>query len=175
VDKATFLQMVADIEAGKGSKVTTTQQPKPRSRGVQPSGPAEAPAEWVNYVRKPTERDESEMTHEQFLRMIEQVTRRPPQPARRRQPKATRMESPRMRAVGSQTNNGVRAAYQADFIKTPVRYTPEGLTLNVGPGCMSLNDNSTGHTTQSRNPGDPYKKEVDHGPDPTQYGSQRDE
>jgi hypothetical protein len=61
-----------------------------------------------------------------------------------------------MRAVNSQTPNGIKAIYTPDARPTPIRRSPEGLTLNVGGNCEHPNGNYPSKTTKSRSPGDKY-------------------
>jgi hypothetical protein len=118
------------------AKVSASDTPAPISKPVKQA----AKAEFVNFARQPAEPVELApvMSKDHFLEAIQRLQReqsRTSVPIHRHQPRVRGMQSPRMRAVNSQTNNLVRASLGNDFIKTPIRKSPEGLTLNIGPGC----------------------------------------
>jgi hypothetical protein len=80
------------------------------------------------------------MNEGQFLEHVARLARelkQPPNTPKRRMPKVSRMQSPRMRVVSKGTINGVRAIYQTT--EQAGRHTitgePEGITTReVGPG-----------------------------------------
>jgi hypothetical protein len=94
---------------------------------------------------------------ELIAKLERQAKNRQPDPLKGRRPHITPMTSRRQRVALGQTDNAVRAAYNLDGTPTPIRRTPQGLTLNVGPGCMSINECSSGKATAPRSPGSEYE------------------
>jgi hypothetical protein len=77
-------------------------------------------------------------------------------PIRRRQPRITPMQSPRMRRAMRQTADPLKAGYQAEspMNATPVRPNKKGLTREVGPNDDKNNpgDYRAGKDTGDRDP-----------------------
>jgi hypothetical protein len=162
VDKDEFYKMVAAMGVENPTPPTSKAPPKQaKPKKAKPAPEKDKGAPYVNYVRTPAPDPEFEdvMTPEGFMKMLARVQRdhaQAPHPRRRLQPRVTRMESARQRRALGQTDNEVRAIYNGDGMATPIRRTPEGLTLKVGPGCQNPNTHSHGKATRERRPGDEY-------------------
>jgi hypothetical protein len=89
----------------------------------------------------------------EYMRNAEKDIKRPPATPKRRMPRVTRMESERMRRVGRQTINPIRAMYGQENEQNSTPTKPEEWrgTLEVGPNCEfnSAVDWRTGKETTS--------------------------
>jgi len=77
------------------------------------------PADWLAYIAE-----------------AERTIQRPPAPPKRRQPKVTRHQSPRMRQIQGQTINPIKAIYGEENERNQTPTMPETWrgTKEVGPG-----------------------------------------
>jgi hypothetical protein len=71
----------------------------------------------------------------EYIAQAQKELKRPPAPPKRRQPKITRHTSARMRIVGGQTSNPIRAMYQPEneYNATPLLPEKAETTREVGP------------------------------------------
>jgi hypothetical protein len=95
------------------------------------------------------------MIPDDWLEYIQDKSRelaRPANPPKRRQPRITRMQSPRMRRVSGQTSNTIRAIYgtESAHSATPTKPNEWRGTHEVGPGDEHNDDYKTGKATESR-------------------------
>lgn len=107
-------------------------------------------------MNKREARQEKKLLEADILeRMVKAMSdlKKPPVPPKRRQPRVTRMESPRQRYVQQGTRNTVRAIYQSPetAASRTIVANPKNTTRNVGPTDLCpKNGYCEGKETQSR-------------------------